>query len=607
MYSSNHLEYLVHLVRSFVIVAVFLTGIAACDDHSEDSADILCGNGMIDAGEECDPKLSIGSDCSILGYRTGVLRCTHQCTYDVSSCVSSSCGDGVVDSGEECDDGTGNSNEPNACREDCKKPYCGDGVVDSGEECDDGTGNSNEPNACRVDCRLPACGDGIMDSGEVCDDGNTQSGDGCSADCHSTEVCGNGITDVNEECDDGNDVDWDGCKRCTVSEFQVNEYTDGYQSFPSVAMAPDGRLVVVWQSMMQDGDTNGIYAQVYDASGNPVGGEFRVNSHTIGSQNHPRVAMAPDGRFMVVWSSGAQDSDGSTGIYAQMYSANGTPDGTEFSVNTYVNNTQDAPDVAAGPDGSFIVVWESWGQDGEGYGIYGQRYGSDGSPVGSEFQVNTSSDSNQQYPRVTVGGDGRFVVVWQGYDQYTSSYDIYGQRYSSDGSPVGGEFRVNTQTDQWQQHPVVAAGSDSSFVVVWESHAQDGSADGIYGQRYSSDGSPVGSEFRVNTYTQGSQSVPSVAMAPDGRFVVVWTSEDQDGDSYGNFAQRFDAQGNLEGSEFQVNVYTNNEQWYPDVVMGSDGRFVVVWTSVEQDGSYGGIFAQRYTPDGTPIGLNPMP
>ena len=71
-------------------------------------------------------------------------------------------------------------------------------------------------------CLPVACGNGRVDiadptdptdTGEVCDDGNQVSGDGCSADCLSTETCGNGIVDVaaHEQCDDGNLDDHDGC------------------------------------------------------------------------------------------------------------------------------------------------------------------------------------------------------------------------------------------------------------------------------------------------------------------------------------------------------------------------------------------------------------
>lgn len=66
-------------------------------------------------------------------------------------------------------------------------------------------------------CTPIECGNGFIDPGEQCDDHNQTAGDGCSADCSSTETCGNGVRDGNkfEECDDGNLVDGDGCdSRC---------------------------------------------------------------------------------------------------------------------------------------------------------------------------------------------------------------------------------------------------------------------------------------------------------------------------------------------------------------------------------------------------------
>jgi cysteine-rich repeat protein len=83
-------------------------------------------------------------------------------------------------------------------------PMCGNGVLDAGEVCDDG--NTVSGDGCSADCQsTEVCGNGILDvaAGEVCDDGNAVSGDGCSADCQSTEVCGNGILDPGEECEVG--------------------------------------------------------------------------------------------------------------------------------------------------------------------------------------------------------------------------------------------------------------------------------------------------------------------------------------------------------------------------------------------------------------------
>ena len=94
------------------------------------------------------------------------------------------------------------------------------------------------------------------------------------------------------------------------------------------------------------------------------------------------------------------------------------------------------------------------------------------------------------------------------------------RRYSSSGSPLGDEFQVNSYSTAGQVTPAVAMDNAGRFVVVWASLGQDGSGYGIFGQRYASDGTPLGGEFRVNTYTPGSQVHPSVDMTPEGHFVV---------------------------------------------------------------------------------------
>ncbi len=93
------------------------------------------------------------------------------------------CGNGFLDAGEQCDDG--NTLDGDGCRGDCTAEVCGDGILDVGEQCDDG--NTSPGDGCDGACMLePAvCGNGILESGEQCDDGNLINGDGCDATCSS--------------------------------------------------------------------------------------------------------------------------------------------------------------------------------------------------------------------------------------------------------------------------------------------------------------------------------------------------------------------------------------------------------------------------------------
>jgi hypothetical protein len=210
--------------------------------------------------------------------------------------------------------------------------------------------------------------------------------------------------------------------------------------------------------------------------------EYQVNTYTTGDQRAPSVAMDASGNFVIAWMSFGQDGD-SGGIYAQRYDSDGNSVGPEFKVNTYTTNDQGYPSVAMDADGNFVIAWHSRGQDGSGLGVYAQRYDSAGNPVGTEFRVNTVTTNDQYYPSVAMNLSGNFVIAWYFNPQLgINDYDIHAQLYDSAGNPVGTEFRVNTYTYDWQRMPSVAMDASGNFVIAWMSFGQDGDNEGIYAQ-----------------------------------------------------------------------------------------------------------------------------
>lgn len=280
-----------------------------------------------------------------------------------------------------------------------------------------------------------------------------------------------------------------------------------------------------------------------------------------------------------------------------------TPIGPEVKVNTHTTGPQYNAKVISLSDGSLVVAWESYDQDGSGFGIYGQRYSNDGIPIGSEFQINTYTAGDQSSPLITALSNGGFVVTWGSYNQDGSGWGLYGQRFDANGNQAGAEFQINTYTQSWQYMSDVISLKNGAFVVTWTSESQDRDSGGIYAQRYSAEGTPAGAEFRINTHTTGDQRLASGAALADGGFVVAWTSSGQDGSGKGVYAQRFSADGTSVGAEFQVNTYTWHDQWGPMSVTGTpDGGFVITWVSDVQDGGYQGHYGQRYDQNGNPVG-----
>nr|WP_319387195.1 putative Ig domain-containing protein [uncultured Roseibium sp.] len=242
-------------------------------------------------------------------------------------------------------------------------------------------------------------------------------------------------------------------------ELQVNSTTEGSQTSPSITSLADGGFLIAWHA------DEGVFAQRYDGGGNPVGAEFKVNTDSHQSiynlSYNPSVAGLADGGFVFTWSTYGLDGE-TWGVYSQVYDGNGNPVGNEFQVNTTTNVLLRLQSVTALQDGGFLVAWTSYpDQDGDGTGIFARRYDSSGTPIGAEFQVNTYTTDNQQVAGASSLGDGGFVIAWYSNGQNGA----FAQRYDSDGNPVGSEFQVGTTGDHFTS---IAALDNGGFVVVGE-------------------------------------------------------------------------------------------------------------------------------------------
>jgi hypothetical protein len=388
------------------------------------------------------------------------------------------------------------------------------------------------------------------------------------------------------------------------NEFRVNSYTTGYQyaRVNSVGAAGGGRFVVVWESALRDGSGYAAMAARFDVNGTRLGTDFIVNTYTTGDQYFSAVGINGPGRFVVAWQSYAEDGS-REGVFAQRYDRNGVRSGGEFLVNAFTTHTQSRASVGLDTVGNAVIAWRSGSplvpQDGDASGTYARRYAVGGGVQGTEFRVNTHTTDYQNRPDVAraPGGPtgGPFVVVWQSYSQEgaSSGYGVYAQRYAPDGTTLGPEFRVNTYTTGDQARPSVAVDGTGNFVVAWTEYApRDGSGTSIQAQRYNSAGAAVGAEFQVNSTTTGYQYQPQVGMAADGwGFVVTWTTY---GNGVGVNGRRFNPSGTAVGLDFQVHTYVTNAQYTTSVGVDAVGNFLVTWNSWLQDGSFTGVYAQRF-------------
>ncbi|VTU01332.1 rhs repeat-associated core domain-containing protein : YD repeat protein OS=Isosphaera pallida (strain ATCC 43644 / DSM 9630 / IS1B) GN=Isop_2419 PE=4 SV=1 [Gemmataceae bacterium] len=372
-------------------------------------------------------------------------------------------------------------------------------------------------------------------------------------------------------------------------DLLVNTYVTGPQGGPAVAADAAGNFVVAWSSSGQDGSGAGVYAQLFAADRTKRGPEFRVNTFTTGDQIDPAVAMDAAGNFVVAWTSAGQDGSG-TGVYAQRFSATGTAVDAEFKVNTYTAGDQGGPTVAMSAAGNFVVAWTSAGQDGSATGVYAQRFSATGTAQQSEFKVNTYTAGSQGGPAAAMDAAGNFVVVWTSFGQDGDLAGVYAQRYAATGTAQQSEFLVNTTTTDSQSLPAVAMDANGDFVVSWTSYDPGLNLEDIYARQFSAGGAAQGGEFLVNLHTTSEQWASAVALDAAGNFVVAWGSLYQDGSVSGVYARRFSATGTGIGTEFRVNAHTTGYQGTPAVATGAGGAFVVAWGGTGP-GDADGVFA----------------
>jgi hypothetical protein len=305
----------------------------------------------------------------------------------------------------------------------------------------------------------------------------------------------------------------------TTTDLLVSQFTNNFQINPAIATLSNSNVVIVWSSYDQAGSNSmqDVYAKILSPSGTTISNEFLVNQFISYNQRTPSVAALSGGGFVIAWVSEQERVGGST-VDSSLYSSGGAAGVSQNEDN--LTPGQNSAGVPPSMD------------------IYARLYSASGTPAGSEFLVNSNANPCAN-PNVASATDGSFMVGWTAFDLTTTTnmWDVFARPFSSAG--VGGNVvRLNTYLYGAQYAPHLSAiGLD--YMAVWTSLGEDGSREGVYGQFIHNDGTLVGGEFRVNTTTISQQMQPAVASDGVDQFLTVWTSYTGGPTSFDLFAQRY--------------------------------------------------------------------
>lgn len=382
-----------------------------------------------------------------------------------------------------------------------------------------------------------------------------------------------------------------------LAEFQPATYRTNDQTNPTVAADSAGNFVVTWQGPGHGVDSSGaaIYGQRYDNLGRTIGNEFPVNEHvTAYDQTYPAVAIAPDGSFVVTYTS-VDPTFGTSQIFYRRFDADAVPLGDERPVHANLAENQIASSVAFAADGSFVVAYQHNLDATLGWDVSAQRFDNQGSADGNlvdAYPPHNPSAADEHWASLAVQPDGSFVLGWSAPD--TASNGVWARRFDGAGHSLGDPQRLNAvyKNDQQMWLSGMAPRPDGGFVATWMSWGENTSYETV-ARIFAADGSAVTGDLTASEPTIEFQGYATVSVDPSGGFLVTWEDSGKDGSSWGIYAQQFAANGTKVGIETRLNSTTLYGQMYPRVAADGQGDFIAVWTSEGYDVSGLGVVASR--------------
>ena len=191
--------------------------------------------------------------------------------------------------------------------------------------------------------------------------------------------------------------------------------------------------------------------------------EYNLTPNVVVDQINPAIAISESGGH-VVWADNAS-GNGRSRIRGRQL---GFPISAPFEAFTINKGSADAsnPAIAQFDSGASIVVWVE-GDDSK-RNVKGRIIGVDGSFKGDVFRLDTNTPVMRSRPKVATNSSGEALVVWTSYGQDGDLKGVYGRLVNENGKKKGSEVRLNSYTQFNQRDPSVASiPGTSDFYAVW--------------------------------------------------------------------------------------------------------------------------------------------
>ncbi len=304
--------------------------------------------------------------------------------------------------------------------------------------------------------------------------------------------------------------------------------------------------------------------------------------------------------------------------------------GGQFQVDPSLSFEESAPAVAVvietglkdkvedallGGKPYFVAAWQSWEEDGSGFGIQARAYDPEGQPIGDTTPINIAWLGNQQAPTIATNGKGNFIVAWQAENEMAGGYDVVFRA----GRLEFVDDVLSMSLDESETiigpgiAPAAAMARDGRSVITWTSLSPVTGYD-IQAAVVTTEGI----ETLALADQEGDQLAPTVASDTKDDFVIAWTgpteivATSEDGEEEQAVAVfgrglTLDQAGTPElTSTFLVSGTTSHDVTSPSAAMNAMGSIAVAWQVEGQAGSGSDIFLTVFGDTADALSSNPL-
>ena len=222
-------------------------------------------------------------------------------------------------------------------------------------------------------------------------------------------------------------------------EFQINLNTSGNECESDVIELSNGNILVAYNDYS---GLFGVYGQIISPTGTAIGSEINIDG---GNSSIPTngidIAALVGGGFVATWRFWETSSE--TKVFAQVFDSSGTAVSTKKTLSS--SDIISFPSVAAHKDGGFMVSWSATGGDGTGANVYAQSFSAAGDSLGEKFLINSTTAGDQKVSDIEFAENGDLIAAWISNGQDGDGNGIFAQRFSTGTSSAG--LTINSSTN----------------------------------------------------------------------------------------------------------------------------------------------------------------